>query len=899
MSVSHTSVHDPSSRSPTFGAAFCSLLATALLFLLLPAGASAQDATTCDYADPGSGPMAENICWIDFSDYVEATSRSAAGQDLIVSLPGGYTASVNVHTTGTGSAPGISPNGVPYSGAPNGSAINNPTRPGSYTGISGQPALISWMSNGQSVNITLRNIVVRDAAGNQVTGYSLLAADPEVTEVYERITWTADQPWDLVARLHPPASPLPPNGCQNTAFGFGTNTVVCQGAVDGTTPNAGYGSVLIKADGATTVTANLAEIAPFPRFGGESTAFAFVTSKVKVTKNVEGRVRASDSFDVSATSPEGTTVGSARTGGANSAATEELTVLPRVGGQSYTLGEAVTPGSGTRLEDYSQSWSCTRNGVVDAALSTSGGTSRAVAPEPGELIACTVTNTQLPADVTIEKSTSEPVVPGAEATFTLRMTNNGPSRATNETASDPLPAGLSFVSASAGCSEAGGMVTCTATSLDPGAFQEFTVTARADASADCDDLANTVTVTGATPDPDMSNNSSTVRNCERRSDLRMTKDPSSAQVTTGGQVMYTLVVENLGPSDDSNVTATDPMAAGLSLVSADPSQGTCSTAGGRVSCDLGDLKAGGSAQILVTATMTAPGAVGAGASCNPTNTITNTATVGGDAFDPNPDNNRDDAQVCPTPDPTPRFDLVTTKSANDRSLVIGQPVRYRIVVRNNGPDAAPNVIKTDTLNAPVKVVSVKSTQGSCRKRIPMRCELGTIQAGARVTITIRAKHRESGCRQRNAASATGAGIDANPANNMDTVDVCVRPVKLKLTKVASRRVVQGGQTFSYRIRLRNPTKGEARKVKVCDRLPFGLRYVSSKPKAKTSGRQRCWTVKVLKAGKSRTFRVTVRAANGASGRKTNTATATSPDVRRPTRARDRVQVRGIATPVTG
>jgi len=279
--------------------------------------------------------------------------------------------------------------------------------------------------------------------------------------------------------------------------------------------------------------------------------------------------------------------------------------------------------------------------------------------------------------------------------------------------------------------------------------------------------------------------------------------------------------------------------------------------------------------------------------------VTNTARVRGAHEDPTPENNQDSATVCPGPPPPPQpFDLVVSKSVNDRTLLVGQTATYRVVVRNNGPGPATDAKLTDTLNALVTVVSVRSTQGSCQRRIPMRCELGTIAAGERVTITIRVKHRESGCRQRNAASATGNGTDSNPANNMDTVDVCVRKVKLRLSKVASVSTVGAGETFSYRIRVRNPTKGEPRNVKVCDRLPSGLRYVNSQPRARTSGRQQCWTIKSLKAGKSRTFRITVRAARGAIGRTVNTATLSSPDSRR-LRAPDAVRILGQETPVTG
>jgi hypothetical protein len=59
-----------------------------------------------------------------------------------------------------------------------------------------------------------------------------------------------------------------------------------------------------------------------------------------------------------------------------------------------------------------------------------------------------------------------------------------------------------------------------------------------------------------------------------------------------------------------------------------------------------------------------------------------------------------------------------------------------------------------------------------------------------------AEPRQSGCGQRNAASATGAGDDADPADNLDTVDICVREIALRLTKVADSSSVR------YRITVR-------------------------------------------------------------------------------------------------
>jgi large repetitive protein len=192
------------------------------------------------------------------------------------------------------------------------------------------------------------------------------------------------------------------------------------------------------------------------------------------------------------------------------------------------------------------------------------------------------------------------------------------------------------------------------------------------------------------------------------SDLSIVKRASRTTVQAGGgRVMYALVVRNRGPADDPDVRVTDPMAAGLTLTSARSSQGSCSTANNTVSCDLGALRAGGAAVVLVTATTTGtPGC------------ITNTARVEGKNPDPKPDNHEDSAEVCVPPPPPPSdpeqdFDLRVTKVANDRSVVVGEPVLYRVVVTNDGPAAAPDVVVADALNALVSVVDVRTTQGSC------------------------------------------------------------------------------------------------------------------------------------------------------------------------------------------
>ena len=88
----------------------------------------------------------------------------------------------------------------------------------------------------------------------------------------------------------------------------------------------------------------------------------------------------------------------------------------------------------------------------------------------------------------------DPVVAGGTLTYTIDVTNNLPGSATGLTLTDTLPAGVTFLSASAGCSNAAGTVTCNLGTL--AAAEERTVTLQVRPTA-AGSLSNTATVTGA------------------------------------------------------------------------------------------------------------------------------------------------------------------------------------------------------------------------------------------------------------------------------------------------------------------------------------------------------------------------------------------------------------------
>jgi len=229
------------------------------------------------------------------------------------------------------------------------------------------------------------------------------------------------------------------------------------------------------------------------------------------------------------------------------------------------------------------------------------------------------------ADLGITKTASpDPAFVGDAITYTLTVTNHGPDASSGGTVTDTLPANVSYSSDDDGCTNAAGTVTCPTGSLANGALQVIHIVVTATAAGPA---TNTATVTGNEEDDNPANNTATVTSqiVPENADLSITKGgPPLAQ--SGGTISYSIAVSNGGPADATNVTVNDPLPAGETLVSATPSQGTCS---GTVTCNLGAIPNGGSATIAIVANVTA--------SCG--STLTNNATVIGDQPDPNTSNN--------------------------------------------------------------------------------------------------------------------------------------------------------------------------------------------------------------------------------------------------------------------
>src|SRR5262249_21318542 len=224
----------------------------------------------------------------------------------------------------------------------------------------------------------------------------------------------------------------------------------------------------------------------------------------------------------------------------------------------------------------------------------------------------TTTVNAMAADLSITKTAPATVTTGQQFTYTLQVSNAGPGTASNVSVTDTLPTGVTFVSASSGCTNSSGTVTCVVGSLKSGKSSTDTITVTAPATAGM--ITNTATVnpTDQNPQNNTSSVTTTVQGAQQSADLAITKT-GPASVSTGQTFTYTLSVHNGGPNDATGVTVTDTLPAWVTFVSASTG---CTNASGTVTCTVGNLANGGNATITIV--VTAPSTTG---------TITNIATV--------------------------------------------------------------------------------------------------------------------------------------------------------------------------------------------------------------------------------------------------------------------------------
>ena len=220
-----------------------------------------------------------------------------------------------------------------------------------------------------------------------------------------------------------------------------------------------------------------------------------------------------------------------------------------------------------------------------AALSATASVSLAPAgadPVPGNNSATATTAVAAAADLSLTLTdTPDPVIAGANLSYTAVVTNAGPSDATAVVVNLPTPAGTSFVSGSvsSGGSCAAGISCTLSGSLAPGASSTITLTLLvAPAVADGSSINATATASSGTSDPVTGNNSASTTTAVRtEADLAIALTSSSAQVLNNVPVSFSATSSNAGPSDAQNVSITLTLTPDFRYSSHSAAGASCST----------------------------------------------------------------------------------------------------------------------------------------------------------------------------------------------------------------------------------------------------------------------------------------------------------------------------------
>ena len=386
---------------------------------------------------------------------------------------------------------------------------------------------------------------------------------------------------------------------------------------------------------------------------------------------------------------------------------------------------------------------------------------------------------------TLEEETH---VRGERSHYRIAVSNVGTATAVDRIRIvDPLPAGLTFVSASGGldwvCNFTGGEVRCFSDKdLAPGeSLHDVVVTAEVDPDAPSS-IDNTVTtsVNGETG-PENDSSTHTIAVLGYAADYTLDKS-HNGDFIKGESETYRLEVSNVGNAVGANtVTVTDQLPIGMEYDGGTGDGWNCSGLGQSVTCThAGEVEPGHSLPALTIKVKIHTAAAG---------NVVNTAAVFSDD-DFNPDN---DVAEDPTDVRLPRPDLTVDKS-HVGNFTANSNGSWTIKVRNVSDERAdgPTTV-TDTLPPGLQYVSGGGTGWNCgASGQDVTCTSNdSIASGASapdLTITAKPPTTAGGTNVINTATVANAD-DTVASNNSDSDPTAIDFKQAEVTKLTAAPVV--------------------------------------------------------------------------------------------------------------
>ncbi len=392
-------------------------------------------------------------------------------------------------------------------------------------------------------------------------------------------------------------------------------------------------------------------------------------------------------------------------------------------------------------------------------------------------------------------ATPNPVAAGSELTYTLSVSNSGDLAADGVVITDQLPSSVSKVSASVsqGLIEPsmGATVLAGVGTLAAGGTVTLTIVVETTASS-IGTITDLMSVTSQQTDPTPSNLNATITTSVlAAADLSVVMTASPASVLAGADVTDTITIANLGPEAASAVTASLPLAQGVSFVSAIPGSATVTSTGGEVVVTVATMAANTQVTVTVILEPTVAG------------TLDQTVTVSSNALDPNLSNNTSST----TTQVVPAADLAVSIAGSAPAAVTDDDFQYTVSAINNGPSDATDLVLSDTLPTGVTFVSASSSG----VWVPtysdgiVSLSIDSISQGTTVTLTIVVTPTaEPGSTLLDSASVAAQETDPDTTNNTATLETPVVGVSdLAISVTAQPGAVYVGQDVTYTVTASN------------------------------------------------------------------------------------------------
>ena len=370
--------------------------------------------------------------------------------------------------------------------------------------------------------------------------------------------------------------------------------------------------------------------------------------------------------------------------------------------------------------------------------------------------------------------------------FTVTVTNDGPSNATNVVITDVVPEQFRVTNFTNGYNNITNQVVVPFMAVN--STYSFTITAVALVNGTLNNTANVTCEENHTV-----KNSTVYVPVDPVVNLVINKTVDYDTVYVGESVVFTINVTNKGPSNATNVRVVDVLPAGF-------------TSDDVTEFSIPKLNVNESRVFTINAVAVINDTWinVASANCTENGTVVNdTATV----------------VVLPL------ADLCINKLVSDDSVHNGEIVDWTVIVSNNGPSKAVNVVVVDVIpDGLVDVGVVSIGKGAFKNNV---WSIGDLAYGETVALVLKTTVNATNTTIVNVVNVTSDIYDPNETNNNASNSTDVPPeADLMLIKVADKDSVKVGEIVEFTIVVINLGPDTAINTRAYDILPKGLKFIN-------------------------------------------------------------------------